>query len=218
MKKSRLLYLFSLLNFVAIFIFILFLPSNVIFKLNSDLTVLSYVGRWYNIILPSLQMIACFVILLIDMKERGKIAHRYRYLITYIAISIATYFSWIMLILQYKNIEIEGKVSLPVTTIILLFLSLVFFVFGYYEYNKEISQFSIFGFNSVKSNPLVWRKTHKFAGIMTSIIGIIFIVLAILNDLIFNSNWIYIIALTIWIVLYLLFTMIYTSIIAKRFK
>ena len=52
MKKSRLLSLFTIANFVATLCFIIFvLPDVVVFRFTSDLVASEFVGKWYNIII-----------------------------------------------------------------------------------------------------------------------------------------------------------------------
>ena len=72
MNRSKLLFSFSLINFVAVLICVLLMPSQVVIKFNSDMIVTDLFSRWFSIIIPTLQVVSCFVILFIDQKEQWK--------------------------------------------------------------------------------------------------------------------------------------------------
>ena len=209
MFRSRLLLIFSMINLIAVFICTLLLPYDVAFKFDSMFVLTHLISRWYNIIIPVLQVVSCGIIMSIDFKEQGKIPHIYRYIITYVAVSIATYYSWIMIAIQFENLAIGDTVIAPISALILVPIALFMVAYGYYQSAKSFNTKSIFAYKFVKSNPIVWRKTHKTAGILSVVSGMLIIVLAILNEIIFKTNWIYLIAVIIWIVVYYLFTFIY---------
>ena len=109
MNRSKLLFSFSLINFVAVLICVLLMPSQVVIKFNSDMIVTDLFSRWFSIIIPTLQVVSCFVILFIDQKEQWKVPHHYRYIVAYIAISLATLYSWIMITIQFGDIMLVMK-------------------------------------------------------------------------------------------------------------
>jgi len=209
MYRSRLLFSFSVINLIAVFVCIMLLPQFVAFKFDSNFIISELITRWYNIVIPALQVIACMIIMVIDFKENGEIAHIYRYIITYVAISVATYYTWIMLAIQFENLSIGDKVVLPISVLILVPIALFMVVYGYYQSAKKYNTKSIFGFKFVKENPIVWKKTHKVGGILSVISGMTIIVLSILNETIFKTWWIYIICLFVWLVIYYFFTFVY---------
>ena len=209
MNRSKLLFMFSLINLIAVFVCTLMLPNAVAFRFDSNFIISELISRWYNIIIPVLQLIACMVIMIIDFKENGEIYHLYRYIITYVAVSIATFYTWIMLAIQFENLSIGDKVIAPISMLILAPIALFMVAYGYYQSAKKYGTNSIFGFKFVKANPIVWRKTHKVAGFLSSFSGMIVIILAILNETIFKTNWIYLIAIGVWVLIYYCFTFIY---------
>lgn len=209
MYRSRLLFGFSVINLIAVFVCIMLLPPMVAFKFDSNFIVSEIITRWYNIIIPALQVIACMVIMIIDFKEDGAIPHLYRYIITYVAVSIATYYTWIMLDIQFENLSIGDQVIAPMSVLILVPIALFMVAYGYYQCTKKYGAKSIFAFKFVKENPIVWKKVHKVAGFLSSLSGMIIIVLAILNDTIIKCWWMYLVAVGVWVLVYYCFTFIY---------
>ena len=209
MKRSRLLFLFSLINLIAVFVCIFYLPQNVVLKFNSNFVVSEMVSRWYDIVLPSLQLIACIIIIVIDLKT-SQVPHFYRYIVAYIAISMATFYTWIMIVIQFQNCVIGDKLRLPLTSLILIPIALFIMIYSHYQSSKAFKSFSIFGFGWVKRSPLVWNKTHQIVGINGAITSILLIICAVLNDIKFQSNWAYLIAISIWFVFYYLITLFHS--------
>ena len=216
MYRSKLLFVFSVVNLISVFISILFMRFDVAFKFNSGFVVTEMVSRWYDIILPILQLISCFIILFIDIKQGWKIPHFYRYIVAYIAVSISTYYTWIMIAIHLNNYQIGDKISLPITVLIIVPIALFFLVYSYYLIGKNYKSSSLFAFKWVRLSPVVWKKTHYFAGTMGIICSALMMGLAILNDTIFRTNWIYIVVIIIWGVLYYLSTFIYSKKIYKK--
>ena len=209
MNRSKLLFGFSLINLIAVFVCIMFLPHLVVYQFDANFCVSEFVNRWYNIIIPALQVIACMVIMIIDIGESGQIKHLYRYIVTYVAVSVATLYTWIMLAIQFQGLNLGQKIIAPISVLILVPIALFMVVYGYYQSAKEFGTRSIFGFKFVKANPIVWRKTHKVAGFLSSLSGMIVIILAILNETIFRTNWIYVISIGVWLLIYYCFTFLY---------
>ena len=209
MKRSRLLFLFSLINLIAVFICIFFLPQNVVLKFNSNFVVTEMVSSWYDIILPTLQLISCVIIIIIDVKT-SQIPHFYRYIVAFIAISMATFYTWIMIVLQFQNCMVGDKLRLPLTSLILIPIALFIMVYSHYQSSKKYCTISIFGYGWVKKNPLVWNKTHQIVGFNGAITSILLIVCAVVNDIKFQSNWAYLIAFSIWFVFYYLITLLHS--------
>lgn len=210
MYRSRLMVIFSLINFIAVFVCVCLLPNNVAFQFGSDFVITATISRWCDLIIPFLQLLSCIIIVMIDFKEENKIPHVYRYIITYVAVSIATYYTWIMIAIQFENLNVGDMIKAPLSVLILVPIAMFLVAYGYAQSSKKFGTPSIFGLNFVKENPVLWKKTHKLAGFMSSFSGMVIIVLAILNETIFKTNWIYFIAFVVWFVLYYLITIIYT--------
>lgn len=218
MNRSRLLFSFSLINFIAVFICIFFLNDIVVFKFNAYFQVDQLVSRWYDIILPALQLIAVIIIMTIDIREAGSIPHVYRYIVAYIAISVATFYTWIMIAIQFGNYEIGQTIKLPLTSVILIPIALFVLIYSYYQGTKPYKSFSMFGFSWVRDNPVVWQKTHYHAGRLGMISAMMLIILAIVNDIVYKSNWAYFIAFLILFMVYYFFTVIYSLAVKDRYN
>ncbi|MBE5738326.1 MAG: SdpI family protein [Clostridiales bacterium] len=220
MKKSRLLSLFTIANFVATLCFIIFvLPDVVVFRFTSDLVASEFIGKWYNIILPSLATIACFIILIIDVREDGAKKHVFRYLIAYVAVAVCSYFTWAMMGIQVHLTHVTNNaITIPWTIIILFPIAYFMLANGAALGDKSDSEFSLFGFKWVKSNYIVWQKTHKFAGRMSILVGLCLLVMAVLNETIYHTDWMYGIAMLAWFVLYYLFVLIYSKCIEGKYN
>jgi uncharacterized membrane protein len=87
---------------------------------------------------------------------------------------------------------------------------------GYYTINKDMDDFSIFGLSWVKSSSLVWKRTHQTAGRSLIVTAITLIVLAILNELLWHTYWIYLVAILVWLIVYYLFTLLSARAYAKK--
>lgn len=209
MNRGRLLFVLSLMNFFAVLVCIFFLPQMVAFRFDSSFVVDQVVDRWFNIIMPSAQLLACAIILIIDIKTYG-IPHHYRYIVTYIAVSIAMLYTWIMIVIQFGNYSVGDQLVMPLSTIILVCIGLFMIAYTYYQMGKRFNSFSIFNFSWVRKFPIVWKKTHTSAGVTGTIAGLLIITCGILNDIVFKTNWIYLIAFGIYFVIYYLFTILHS--------
>lgn len=219
MSRSKLLFSFSLINFVAVLICVLLMPSQVVIKFNSDMIVTDLFSRWFSIIIPTLQVVSCFVILFIDQKEQWKVPHHYRYIVAYIAISLATLYSWIMITIQFGGYNVGDEIKLPLTCLILIPLALFMLVYTYYQGYRKYQNKSIFGFSWTKNSPMAWKKTHFNASVNGMICAILMICTAVINDVRFNgSAWAYVVALGLFVVVYYFFTLVYSYIISKDYR
>lgn len=204
MKISRSMFLFSLLNLIGTIIFICFLPTTVIFGITGNFYASEIINRWYNIIIPIVQVGATLTIYLIDVIRPKE--HRYRYLTAWVAISFTTFVAWVLMFLQYHNFEIGVKLDWPWTIIILFPFALFMLAEGYYTTNKGMDDFSIFGYKWVRASSLVWKRTHEVAGMTMRITAISWIAIAIINELIWHTWWILLVAVLIWVIVYFLMT------------
>lgn len=217
MKRAGLLFLFSFINLIAVFICIFLLPEYVVLKFNSNFVVSEMISRWYDIVLPSLQLIACIIILIIDIKTSAT-PHFYRYIVAYIAISMATFYTWIMIVIQFQNCNLGDKLRLPLTSLVLIPIALFIMIYSHYQGSKSFGSFSIFGFKWVKRSPVVWNKTHQIVGVNGAITSILLIVCGIVNDITFQSFWVYLVALGIWFVFYYFITLLHSVRIYNYYK
>ena len=209
MNRSRLLFILSFINLLAVFVCIFFLPSMVAFKFNSDFFVEECVSRWCNIILPLIQFISCVILVITDIKTRN-IPHFYRYIVMYIAISIAMLYTWVMIVIQFNGCQVGDKIYVPVSSFVLISVGLFMPAYSYYQKNKRVGTYSIFGYKWVKNSPIVWKKTHLCACITGAISGLLIMTCGIVNDISFKSNWVYLIALGIWVIVYYLVTFLHS--------
>ena len=219
MNRSRLLFSFSLINIVAVFICIFFLNSQVAIKFDYNLQVMELFSRWFSIILPSLQLISCLIILIIDLKEQWKVEHRYRYIVAYIAIVVATFYTWTMIAIQFGNYSMGDTIKLPVTCLILIPIAMFMLVYTYYQGFRKFQSKSIFGFKWVKNSPVAWKKTHFGASVNGMICSILMICTAVVNDVKFeSSNWAYLVAFGLFVVVYYLFSLLHSIIVSKGYN
>ncbi|MBQ7352288.1 MAG: hypothetical protein IJW59_05475 [Clostridia bacterium] len=216
MKYSRSIFIFSIINLICTFICIKYLPDNVIFGITGNFYASEFISKWANLIIPIAQVICMGIIYFVDVFNRN-VPHKYRYLISWVAIAFTTYLMWVLMFLQLENNEIGVPLNWPWTIIILFPIALFLFAEGFDEYNKNPNEFSIFGVKWVKGSSLVWSKTHKMAGIITEIVAITLIVLSIVNELVWHTNWIYLVAVLIWVFVYYLFTLLYSYALAKEY-
>lgn len=218
MNRGRLLFVLSFFNLLAVFVCIFYLPQMVAFRFNSEFVVDQVVSRWSNIIMPAFQLIACIIILIIDIKTTG-IRHHYRYIVAYIAISIAMLYTWIMIVIQFDNYGVGDKIEyMPLSTIIPMCFGLLFMAYTYYQTGKKFNSFSIFNFSWVRKMPIVWLKTHNFAGKVGAFSGILIMACGIVNDIVFKTNWIYLVAFGIYFVIYYLFTIFHSIRMYRYYK
>lgn len=215
MRTSRSIFIFSLINLICAIWFICYLPNNVIFGLTGNLHASEYIGRWYNLIIPIVQVICMLVIFLIDIFNPKD--HKYRYLTSWVAISFTTYLMWVLMFLQYENFELGVKLIWPWTIIILFPIGLFLLAEGFYTMNKSMEDFSIFGFEWVRNSSLVWKKTHRVAGASLIVFSIATIVLSVLNEIFWHTWWIYVIVVGIWLIAHYLYTVISANNYAKRY-
>jgi len=215
MRTSRSIFIFALINLVCGIIFMFFLPDKVIFGLTGNLYASEFIGKWNNLIMPIIQVICSLVIYLIDVFNPKE--HKYRYLTSWVAISFTTYLMWVLMFLQYENFTLGTKLIWPWTIVIIFPVSLFFLAEGYYTINKDMTDFSIFGLKWVRNSSLVWKKTHKVAGISLIVTAFVLIILSIVNELVWHTWWILLVDVLIWIIVHYLYTLACANNYAKRF-
>lgn len=215
MRTSRNIFVFCLLNLIGTIVFICYLPNFVIFGFTGNFYASEFIGKWYNLMIPVSQVIATFIIFIVDVYSPKE--HKYRYLTSWVAISFLTFVSWVMLFLQRENFEVGVKLVWPWTIIILFPLALFMLAEGFYTINKNMADFSIFGLRWVRASALVWKRTHNIAGRSMIFTAITWIVLAILNEIIWHVWWIYLVAIGVWFVCYFLYTFICARNYGRRF-
>ena len=88
MRISRSIFIFSILNLIGVISFICFLPENVIFGFTGNLYASEFIGKWYNLMIPVIQVIITLIIFLVDIFNPNP--HRYRYLTSWVAVSFTT--------------------------------------------------------------------------------------------------------------------------------
>lgn len=208
MRTSRNIFLFTILNLIATIVFIFQLPENVVFGFLSNFYANQFINRWYDLMIPIAQIIAAFVIMMIDI-YKPNVPHKYRYVTSWVAISFTTFLMWFIMFIQYENLVIGKIVHWPLTVVILFPIALFMLADGYVKLYKDIKEFSLFGFKGVRNNPTAWNRVHSFAGKILMFIAIVFLALAVINEIIWQNNWIYLIAFVIWFVFYYLITTIY---------
>ncbi len=221
MKKSKLLTLFTFFNFLVVMIFIIYaLPETVCFKFNlTTMTATDYVGKWYNIIFPSLAVITCLTILIIDIREDGSKKHTFRYIITFVAVCVCFYFTWSMMGIQIHLTHTGGEeITIPWSIVTLFPIAYFLIANGVMEVERPFGESSIFGFNWVKSNAVVWTKTHRVGGRSSIFAGFVIHALAVLNETIFHNEGIYVVALIIVLFVYFLFTLAYSKAIEGKYN
>lgn len=216
MKTSRSIFLLTIINLICTLIFIKYLPDNVVFGFTGEFIATEYVTKWSNLIIPIAQVIACGIIFFIDVFNKD-VYHKIRYLTSYIAFAITTYLMWTLMFMQISNFELAVNLSWPWSIIVLFPFALFFFAEGFDEiFYKPMTENSIFAVSWVKNSPIVWSKTHKFSGIMCILTGIITIIIAVVNELVWHTNWIYVIAVLVWLFVYYLFSIIYSYTVAIK--
>ena len=208
MRTSRNIFLFTIINLIAGIVFIYQLPENVVFGFLSNFYANQFINRWYNLMIPIAQIITTFVIFMVDV-YKPNVPHKYRYVTSWVAISFTTFLMWVIMFIQYENLVIGKIVHWPLTIVILFPIGLFMLADGFAKLTKDMKEFSLFGFKGVKNNPTNWKKVHTFAGKMMIFIAIVFLAIAVLNEILWQTNWIYLIAFVIWFVFYYLISTIY---------
>ena len=208
MRTSRNIFLFTIINLIAGIVFIYQLPENVVFGFLSNFYANQFINRWYNLMIPIAQIITTFVIFMVDV-YKPNVPHKYRYVTSWVAISFTTFLMWVIMFIQYENLVIGKIVHWPLTVVILFPIALFMLADGFAKLTKDMNEFSLFGFRGVKNNQTAWTKVHTFAGKMMIFIAIVFLAIAVLNEMIWQTNWIYLIAFVIWFVFYYLISTIY---------
>lgn len=219
MKTSRSIFIFTIINLIATIIFTKYLPEQVIFGMTGNLYATEFIPKWYNLMIPIAQVIACGVIFAIDIFERGSKQHKYRYLTAYVAVSATTFLLWVLMFLQKDNFKIGTELNWPWTIIILFPIALFMLAEGFDEYfYKPMTEKSIFGFSWVRANPIVWASTHKFSGTTCIISALLTFVISVLNELIWHTCWIYLVVVLIWLFVYYIATIIYSRSVAEKYR
>lgn len=218
MKKSTLLTLFTVVNLICIIIATIFLPELVVFNFNAKFQITEYIGKWYNIILPILSIISCGIIMIIDIKEQGTKKHVYRYLIAYVAVAVCSFYSWVLIGVQNTGGAIGDTMTAPWTIIILFPVAYFMLANGVSLRDRVFRDTSLFKMNITMANPMVWQKTHAMAGRMSILVGLALFVLAVLNELIWHTLWIYLIAFAVWFVFAFIYILFYAKIVSRDYE
>ena len=208
MKKSKLLTMFMIVNLLCIIWATVYLPDIVVFNINAKFQITEFVGKWYNIILPILAIISCSIIMFIDFKENGTRKHVYRYLIAYVAVAVCSYYSWVLIGVQFNGGLIGDAIKAPWTIIILFPIAYFMLANGISLRDRIFKDASLFKLKMTLSNPIVWQKTHTMAGRTSILTGLVFFVIAVCNELFWHTLWVYVVALAVWFVVAYLFVLL----------
>ena len=208
MRTSRSIFLFTMINLIAGIVFIFQLPENVIFGFLANFYATQFINRWYNLIIPIAQVISAFIIFMVDV-YKPDVPHKFRYMISWVAISFTTFVMWVLMFMQYENLTMGKITQWPLAVMILFPIALFMLAQGHAFKSKDMNEFSFFGFKGVKGNAAVWSKVHKFAGNNSIFVAIVLFALAVISELVWPSNWIYLIAFAVWFVFYYLITTVY---------
>lgn len=210
MRTSRSIFLFSIINLIATIIFILYLPNYVIFGFLQNFYASELVNKWFNLIIPIIEVICALIIYLIDVFNKNG-NHKYRYLMSWITIAFVTVFAWTLMFIQYKNVGLGTVEYWPWSILIMFPIGFFMLSEGYDTLTKDIKEPSIFGFKCIKNNNLYWEKVHNVAGFNAILVGISAFIIAVVNELVFNSLYAYVVIIGIWFVVYILITSIYAG-------
>ena len=82
--------------------------------------------------------------------------------------------------------------------------------------NKDMDDFSIFGTKTIRSSSYVWLKTHRIGGITLIIVALALFAIAVVNELVWHTWWILLVAFLIWFVVHYLFTLLCAYSYAKN--
>ena len=208
MRTSRSIFLFTMINLVAGIVFIFQLPENVIFGFLANFYATQFINRWSNLIIPIAQVISAFIIFMVDV-YKPDVPHKFRYMISWVAISFTTFVMWVLMFMQYENLTMGKITQWPLTIMILFPIALFMLAQGHAFKSKDKNEFSFFGFKGVKDNATAWEKVHNFAGNNSIFVAIVLFGLAVFSELMWPSNWVYLFALGVWFVFYYLITTVY---------
>ena len=186
------------------------MPSQVVFNFNAQFLITQLIGRWYDIILPTIAVIACFIILAVDVRENGNKKHVYRYLIAFVAVAVCSYFSWVLIGIQTAGGAVGDKITMPWTIVLMFPVAYFFLANGVSLRDRMFRESSLYGFSWVAENPLVWQKTHVFGGRMSIFTGLVLFVLAVWNDIRLHTLWVYLIAFGVWLLFSFICVFIYS--------
>ena len=215
MRTSRSILIYTILNVICCIGFIFMLPNDVVFGINGNLQASQYVSRWYNLIIPIAQVISAFVIYFMDVFAPKY--HKYRYLISWVAIAFTTYFMWVLMLVQYSNFALGETLNWPWIVVVMFPIDLFLLAEGFYTVNKDFKDFSIFGFWWVKASSLVWKETHRVAGLTLIVVAFAQMVLSVINVVLWNVWWMYFVLLGIWVVIHWLYTFICAINLGKKY-
>jgi uncharacterized membrane protein len=217
MKNSALLLIYSIINLILCCIFLLFLPQNVAFRFDELFVVTDLISKYYNIILPIVQVVSIIIICLIDIYQKNGKKHTYRYLITYVCFAVASYFTWIMMGIQYFSSQIGLTVRFPINSLIFFVLSYFLFILSYIKIDNKIIKNSIFNFPWIKNNKFVHLKTQRFSARLGILLSIINLILAFLNDILIVSKFLTFFLILLMIIYYLI-VVSYSLILKKKYN
>lgn len=218
MGKAKLMFFYGFLNFIGVLIAIFFLPQIGVFKFNSSFVVTQVVDKWYSIFIPTIELITCVIILLLEMSENGTRVHKYRYLMTFVASTIANCYTWCIICIQSKGYALGDKILMPWVLLFLFVIAGIMFASGYHQYSKETLSGKFYSFSWIMHSPLAWKLTHKVAGRINVLGGFILMVSAVLYECVIpNTAFIILITIIIVMLTYLV-PLIYSRFIAKKYN
>lgn len=218
MGKAKLMFFYGLLNFIGVLTAIFFLPQIGVFKFDLSLKVTEVVDKWYNIFIPSIELLACVIILLLEMSENGTKKHKYRYLMTFVASTLANCYTWTIISMQTKFYGVGDTITIPWVLLFLFIIAGIMFASGYHQYAKETLSGKFYSFSWIMQSPLAWKKTHKVAGWINVLGGVVLVVSAILYECIIPNTAFIILVTIIIVLLTYIIPLIYSRFVAKKYS
>ena len=101
------------------------------------------------------------------------------------------YLGWIFYGIFNSDLQLGDKANVSMSILVMLPLALIMIVFG--NYIPQIKQNRTMGYKLpwTLQNEVVWQKTHRFAGIVTVLAGIMLAISAVICGLKHDDVWIF---------------------------
>lgn len=183
-KTTLILFIMTVLSFIGHLFIYPRLPDIIPVQWGSDGSVNSYGGKYIDLIMAALPIVILLLLTYmpyIDPRKANYRKHRHAYSIMTIGITL-------LLIACSWLTGLAGLgYSINIQTLIPVGMGILFIVLG--NAMPQIRSSYFFGIRTpwTLENPDVWRKTHKFGGILFCIIGVLFIISAFIGSSQFSN-------------------------------
>ncbi len=182
--NRRILWILSILSFVGIGISYFYLPTKIPIHWDADWEIDQWANKESIFLLGMLPILVIAIFEFLPKFDPRRDNYK-KHAKAYEILEITTVL--LMIILDWVSVAASFQINTKIVTLIIpAIIGVMFVIIGNYLPTLKSNYF--FGIKNpwTLSNDMVWRRTHKAGGYVFAILGILMVMMAFIQNIIFN--------------------------------